>query len=81
VAVWKAHDLAGEQGPQLVLNMHDKVVAKRDLRDVPQGTAGVVILTGGFSWRRYRVKFANGAEIGFLDIDDIAPAKRGDLQN
>lgn len=74
MAVWKAHDLAGDNGPQLVLDLHDKVVAKRDLPKVPQGTAGVVILTGGFSWRRYRVRFSNGAEVGFLDMADIAPA-------
>lgn len=71
MAVWKAHDLAGDNGPQLMLNMHDKVTAVRDLRGVAAGTEGVVILTGGFSWMRYRVRFANGAEIGFLDIKDI----------
>lgn len=38
---------------------------------MPSGTEGVVILTGGFEWKRYRVRFANGAEIGFLAMADI----------
>lgn len=71
---WNAHALAGDTGPQLELARHDPVKAKRDLPGVPEGTAGKVILTGGFAWKRYRVRFDNGVEIGFLDADDIDPS-------
>lgn len=74
MAIWKAHALADDLGPQLVLDVHDKVEAVKDLRGVPAGTAGVVILTGGFGWKRYRVRFANGAELGFLDAAHIKAA-------
>lgn len=70
---WKTHALAQDMGPQLDIKRRAKVVATHDLPDVPEGTPGVVILTQGFNWLRYRVRFANGVELGFLDADDITP--------
>jgi hypothetical protein len=44
-----------------------RVVAGEDLPGVPQGTPGVVVMVTGLSWIRYRVRFANGVELGLLD--------------
>jgi hypothetical protein len=55
---------------------HQKVVAAQDLPGVPKGTPGRVIFTNGLTWIRYRVKFANGAELGNLDAKFLAPAGR-----
>ena len=49
------------------LKRHEKVVAVVDLPGVPVGTEGKVFLVSGVTWIRYRVRFANGAEIGTLD--------------
>jgi len=57
------------------LKRHQKVVATRDLPGVAAGTPGKVQLVNGFSWVRYRVRFVNGEEIGFLGRDDLVPAK------
>jgi hypothetical protein len=40
---------------------------------LPVGSEGKVILANGFNWLRYRVRFANGTEIGDLDHRSIAP--------
>lgn len=44
-----------------------KVTAAVDLRGVPEGTKGRVILKNGFSWVRYWVLFENGVSLGSLD--------------
>jgi hypothetical protein len=67
MAFWKPHKLAGEAHDGLVLELGQRVQAKVDLDGVPAGTRGTVMLTGGFSWLRYRVLFDNGVELGFLD--------------
>lgn len=54
------------------LLFHDKVVAAVDLPGVPAGTPGKVILKNGFRWKRYRVYFQNGADIGSLDRSQLA---------
>ena len=54
------------------LLVHDKVVAAVDLPGVPAGTPGKVTLVNGFRWRRYRVYFDNGADIGSLDRSQLA---------
>jgi hypothetical protein len=54
------------------LRRHEKVVAAVDLPGVPAGTPGKVFLVSGISWIRYRVRFANGAEIGTLDRSVLA---------
>lgn len=73
---WKPHALANPHADQINLRIGDKVVANTDLDGVPAGTAGKVILANGFNWQRYRVLFANGAELGDLDGRHIAPTGR-----
>lgn len=51
-----------------------KVVAAEDLAGVPEGTAGTVVMVGGLSWIRYRVRFANGVELNLLDGKYLRPA-------
>lgn len=51
-----------------------KVVARADLRDVPEGTAGKVILIAGFAWVRYWVRFDNGVYLGSIDRSALATA-------
>jgi hypothetical protein len=53
------------------LLFHDKVVAAVDLPGVPMGTPGKVTLKNGFRWKRYRVFFENGADIGSLDRSQL----------
>jgi hypothetical protein len=57
--------MAKASGDQL--KRHEKVVAAVDLPGVPAGTPGKVFLASGVTWIRYRVRFANGVEIGTLD--------------
>ncbi|MEY2468475.1 MAG: hypothetical protein QOF21_1173 [Actinomycetota bacterium] len=68
------HKYATEDRTGLMLKVHDKVVATTDLPGVPSGTAGKVIVANGMNWRRYRVAFANGAELGHLDARHIGKA-------
>jgi hypothetical protein len=56
------------------------VRAKTDLRRVPAGTEGTVILADGFAWRRYRVMFDNGEELGFLDGRHLEAGKKPLMQ-
>ncbi|MGI9601920.1 MAG: hypothetical protein ACR2QE_08545 [Acidimicrobiales bacterium] len=44
-----------------------KVYAAEDLPGVPEGTPGKVLVSVGLTWIRYRVRFANGVELGTLD--------------
>ena len=73
---WKPHALAKPHSDQIDLRLGDKVVATVDLADVVAGTEGKVILANGFNWQRYRVLFANGAELGDLDARQIAATGR-----
>jgi hypothetical protein len=57
-----------------VFKKHQKVAAARDLPGVPAGTPGKVLMLGGFTWVRYRVRFDNGAERGMLNADDLVTA-------
>lgn len=62
------------------LKRKQKVVATTDLRGVPEGTAGRVLLVNGFAWVRYRVLFENGVDIGTLDRKYVAtPDEYADL--
>ena len=54
---------------------HEKVVAAVDLPGVPAGTRGKVMLKGGFSWDRYRVYFDNGAEVPWIERDQLMRPK------
>lgn len=51
---------------------YERVMASTDLRGVPAGTAGTVIMVAGLAWRRYRVRFDNGLEHGSLDGSKLA---------
>ena len=64
---WKPHKLATPYEGQLDLKMNDRVRTTAEIRGVPVGTEGKVILANGFNWQRYRVLFDNGAEVGDLD--------------
>jgi hypothetical protein len=49
------------------LRKKQTVYAATDLPGVPKGTRGRVLLPGGITWARYRVRFDNGVELGLLD--------------
>ena len=36
-----------------------------------QGTKGKVLVANGMNWRRYRILFENGTELGHLDARHI----------
>ena len=54
-------------------NLQKKEVVKAaiDLRGVPQGTTGQVIISNGLDWVRYWVAFDNGVEVGSLHRDKL----------
>ncbi|MCU1371105.1 MAG: hypothetical protein JWO77_2299 [Ilumatobacteraceae bacterium] len=54
------------------LRKGDKVVTTVDLRNVPEGTAGKVIVVNGLTWIRYWVRFANGEVLGSISRDKLA---------
>jgi hypothetical protein len=80
VAIWEKHKLAGELPPEIDLTVRQRVKAKVDLPKVPAGTEGIVLLADGFAWRRYRVLFDNGVEVGFLDGRHLEAGKKPLLQ-
>jgi hypothetical protein len=41
------------------------------LRDVPEGTAGTVMLKNGFEWIRYWVRFENGVQLGTIPREKL----------
>lgn len=50
----------------------EKVIATRDLADVPGGTQGKVQLQNGLGvWRRYWVLFDGNRQMGQVDQDDL----------
>mgnify|MGYP001258088945 CR=1 FL=1 len=74
--IWKPHALASPHVDQIDLKIGDRVRTKAEVKGVPVGTAGKVILANGFNWQRYRVLFDNGAEIGDLDHRHLEPIGR-----
>jgi hypothetical protein len=64
---WKPHALANPHQNQLDLSMGDTVRSTVELTGVPVGSEGKI------NWLRYRVRFANGLEIGDLDQRNIEP--------
>ena len=54
-------------------NLQKKEVVKAaiNLRGVPEGTMGRVILSSGLDWVRYWVAFDNGVELGSLHRDKL----------
>ena len=57
------------------LSRKEKVRAAVDMRNVPEGTAGSVLLANGVTWVRYWVKFENGIEIGSIHRDKLVRAE------
>jgi len=80
VAVWDPHKLAGDLPPSVDLTLGQRARAKVDLPRVPAGTEGTVVLADGFAWKRYRVFFDNGVEVGFLDGRHLEPGKKPFMQ-
>jgi hypothetical protein len=80
VPAWEKHKLAGDLPPNIDLIPRQRVTAKVDLPEVPAGTGGRVLLADGFAWRRYRVLFDNGVEVGFLDGRHLEAGKKPLLQ-
>ena len=76
VAIWDPHKLTTEPLPEIDLVPRQRVRAKVDLPKVPAGTEGTVLLANGFAWRRYRVLFDNGVEVGFLDGRHLEAGKK-----
>jgi hypothetical protein len=56
-----------------------EVVAATDLKGVPEGTSGKVMLSNGLDWVRYWVKFENGVEMGSLHRNKLVSAEDWDL--
>ena len=56
----------------------ERVKAAVDLRGVPEGTEGRVIVSNGFDWVRYWVAFDNGVEMGSLHRDKLVRVKEWD---
>ncbi|HWL42655.1 MAG TPA: hypothetical protein VNQ73_06910 [Ilumatobacter sp.] len=74
--IWKPHALAVPHTGQLDLKTGDKVRTTTEVKGVPVGTSGRVLLANGFNWQRYRILFDNGAEVGDLDHRHLEPVGR-----
>lgn len=55
-----------------ILRKGDEVVLTTDLREVPEGTKGKVVLVVGLSWIRYWVAFENGVAVGSVNRKHLA---------
>lgn len=55
-----------------ILRKGDVVIAREDLRRVPAGTRGKIILSVGLDWIRYWVRFENGVETGSVNRSKLA---------
>ena len=58
-----------------VLTKQQDVVAATDLKGVPEGTSGKVMISIGLDWVRYWVKFENGVEMGSLHRNKLVSAE------
>lgn len=54
------------------LRKGDEVILTTDLREVPEGTRGKVVLVVGLSWIRYWVAFENGVAVGSVNRKHLA---------
>jgi hypothetical protein len=59
-------------GDDDILRKGATVVARTDLRDVPEGTKGKVVLVNGLTWIRYWVRFENGVAMGSVNRANLA---------
>ncbi|MEO6627138.1 MAG: hypothetical protein ABIP03_01070 [Aquihabitans sp.] len=64
--------MAKTSTPPDQLRKGNKVVARTDMRDVPEGTEGKVIMVAGFTWVRYWVRFDNGIYLGTINRHELA---------
>lgn len=55
-----------------ILRKGDRVICATDLREVPEGTPGKVVLVVGLSWIRYWVSFENGVAVGSINRKHLA---------
>ena len=62
-----------------VLTKQQEVVAATNMKGVPEGTSGKVMLSNGLDWVRYWVKFENGVEMGSLHRNKLVSAEDWDL--
>jgi len=76
VTIWKPHALAVPHTDQIDLKIGDRVRSTAEVKGVPVGTEGKIILANGFNWQRYRVLFDNGVEVGDLDHRNLEPIGR-----
>jgi hypothetical protein len=61
-----------------VLRPRDRVTLTRDIRDVPEGTNGVIKVANGLTWARYWVEFDNGRWVGSVSASDLV--REGDYE-
>ena len=59
-------------GSDDILDKKAVVIARTDLRDVPEGTKGKVVLVNGLTWIRYWVRFENGITMGSVNRANLA---------
>lgn len=62
--------MAKTKNPEF-LAKRERVKATVDLRGVPMGTEGSVIISHGIDWIRYWVNFDNGVEMGSIHRDNL----------
>jgi len=67
-------------GAGSVLAKKAKVRAAVELRDVPAGTPGKVVLVNGLSWIRYWVRFDNGVTMGSVNRAHLATPAEWELR-
>jgi hypothetical protein len=66
------HPVAKKDDSPEILRKGDQVVLTTDLRSVPAGTKGKVVLVVGLSWIRYWVAFENGVAVGSVNRKHLA---------
>jgi hypothetical protein len=64
--------VAKRDGAPEILRKGDEVILTTDLREVPEGTRGKVVLVVGLSWIRYWVAFENGVAVGSVNRKHLA---------
>ena len=68
----------GQEAHLRAPNQAERSTPAQPLPGVPQGTKGFVIMPGGLTWHRYRVRFDNGVELGLVDRQQLSP-RAGEL--
>lgn len=69
---FNGHDVAmAATATRPELSKGAKVRNTVELRDVPEGTAGTIMLKNGFEWKRYWVRFDNGVQLGTIPREKL----------